>query len=244
MNITFWKFLIRNWEQTYYTELLWIICTLIALIVGIKYYRKEKTYFLLLAYTLSSILITTIGYYIIKYTFSLKGLSSIIYLECANTLFAMVEMTTFKYLFRKLLHSSFMDRVIKILWLLFNILCIFFFWNILGNNLSRIQIVSYSFIINIIEFFILLFLSLLYFRHLFIKDFIQITPLLKSPSFWIISGLFFYCVVSLPVLLVGNKLSINQFTLYLLAGSFHYISISFLFLCITKAFSCKVTLTI
>jgi len=244
MEQTFWEYLINTWKKTYYTQPLWVVCSIIALITGLYYYQKEKSHNLLIIYSLSSILLPSTGYWFIKYFFSLRSPSLIIYLESSNTLFAVIEITTFLYLFKKLLNTEFISRIIYMLWIVFTSLCVLLFSVMLKNKFSPDQISHYSFLLEIFELFILLLLCLLFFYKLLTTDISRVIPISKSPSFWIISGLFFYCIVSLPLLLIGYRLYISNPHLHLVTGSIHYISISFLFLCITKAFLCKTTLTI
>lgn len=243
MKKTFWDYISNEWAASNYTELFWFISSLFALIVGIKNYRKERSYQLFITYILSSILLLNIGTDFITYFFSLKGIKHVIFLESTNTVFALIEVVSFFYLFKNTLYSIFINKVIKIFWLVFITLCIFFVWKLFGNNATLNQITNYSFLINCIEFFMMLILCLQYFYHLLTKEVRELIPLSRKPSFWIISGLFFYCVVSLPLLLIGDRLFLKNKDLYLNVGSIHYISFSLLFLCLAKAFSCKTTLT-
>lgn len=244
MEKTVWERLVTGWTNMHYTGILWFICSLFALIVGIKYYRKDRSYQLFILYCLSNTFLLNIVNNFINYSFNLKGIRHVIYLETANTLFALLEITAFFYLFKEILNIKFVKHMIKICWIVFLFFCVIFFWKTIENKPTESQITNNSFIINCIEFFMLLFLCLLYFYELLTKETRQVIPLTQSPSFWIISGLFFYCIVSLPVLLIGYKLFITNRDLYFIMFSIHYLSLSFLSLCLAKAFSCKTTLTI
>jgi hypothetical protein len=243
MEKTFWEYISNDWAAFNYTGLFLLISSLFALIVGLKNYQKERCYQFFIIYILSSILLLNIGVYFITYFLNLRGIKHVVFLESINTVFALVEIISFFYLFKKVLHTKFNKKVIKTFWIAFIILCIYFIWKLIGNNVTPNQITNYSFLINCIEFFILLLLCLQYFYLLITKEARDLIPLSHKPSFWIISGLFFYCVVSLPLLLIGNRLFLKNKDIYLILGSIHYISFSFLFLCLAKAFSCKTTLT-
>jgi len=243
MQESLWHYLTDVWAKLYYTELIWLICSAIALLVGIRNYRKEMTYQLLLIYTVSSIW-ENIGQRIVKHSFSLEGINSTAYVESTNTFFSLVEITTFAYIFKKLLKTKLFKITIEVIWLIFSALCVYFLYKIFEGHLPQNEIKNYSFILNSIEFFILLFLCLPFFYQLLVREFTQVVPISKSPAFWITSGLFFYCIVSLPILLIGDKLFTTNYDLLLIVVSIHFASNSLLFLCIAKAFSCKTTLTI
>ena len=193
---------------------------------------------------MSSLLLVNIVFDIINSAFLQKGLKATIFIESTNTVFALVEISSFLYLFKQILNVKFIKQLIIILWVIFLILFFVFFLKMTEVGLTRNQIKKISYAVNIIEFLILLPLCLLYFYHLLIKEQHKLIHLNDSPSFWIISGLFFYCSVSLPFLFIGDTFSTRSRNLYYLMGSIHYTSISLLFLCLAKAFSCKKALTI
>jgi hypothetical protein len=235
--------ILKGWANLFYTGPIWFLCVLFALIVGVKHYRKEKSYQLFIIYCLSSLTMMNILHDLILYSLTSKGIGRTIFFEMANTLFTIVEITVFFYWFKNILNTKFIKQGIKIIWIIFIAICIIFVYKFLQDGVSKDEIRKNSYLINVIEFFTLILLCLFYFYQLLIKETTHLIPLSKSPSFWIISGLFFYCIVSLPALLIGNKLYLTNIELYFIMGAIHYISISLLFLCIAKAFSCKTTLT-
>lgn len=244
MEKTVWENLLDSIERLHYTGILWLICSLIALIFGIKNYRKEITYQLLLIYCLSSLIMMNVIYNFILYSINLKDDKSIIYSETTNTVFAIVEISAFLYFFKQILSNKFIKKLVNIFWIIFFTSCILFLIKMIDLDLSKTQIRKNSYIINIFEFLLLLPLCLLYFYQLLTKDQIKPVKLIDSPSFWVVSGLFFYCIVSLPFLFIGSKIYFSSPYLFNLMGSIHYTSISLLLLCIAKAFSCKKTITI
>ncbi len=239
----FWEKIQQNFNTIHYTSLLWMLCSLFAILIGLKYYQREKTYHLFLLFCLTSLIITNPISFAIETVFQMNKFGARVYEEVLNTLFALIEATAFFSLLKKKLQIKNINLLVKVLWLILFFLCTFFFLSIATQNITKKQILIFSFYITCVEFFMLLPLCLLYFYQLLFKENKINISLKNSPSFWIISGLFFYCSVSLPFLLLGNKLlSMNQ-NLYLLLWSIHYISISILLLCIAKAFSCKAPLT-
>ena len=235
--------LFTAWANMYYTGPLMFFCSLFALIIGIKFYRKEKSYNLFITYTISTIILVNIGMDFVKHCFSIEKISGAIILESGNTLFALVEFSIFIYFFKMVLHGKLISKSISIIWIAFIILSMVFFSKITETNITKSEINMLSFSINIIEFFILILFCLIYFYQLLTNEYHKLSLLTDSPSFWIISGIFFYCIVSLPFLFISDIL-LNRFrTLYFIVASIHYISLSILFLCLAKSFSCKKMLT-
>ena len=244
MEKTVWEGIQQHLEQLHYTGLLWLLCSLLALIIGIKHYRKERSYQLLIFYCLSSLILTNVISDFIYFSFDYTDVRRTIYFETTNTLFAIIEISAFFYFFKQILNRKFIQQLIKIFWVIFLSLCIAFLIKMTEVGLSKIQLRKISYFINIIEFLLLLPLCLLYFYQLLTKVQNKPVQLIDSPSFWIVSGLFFYCIVSLPFLFISDNMLIKSAYLFYLMGSIHYISISLLFLCLAKAFSCQKTLTI
>lgn len=243
MEKTVWSRTLTGWATSYYTELLWLVFALIALTAGIKYYRKEKSNQLFIFYLFSSLLIINPIRSFISISLKLKGLNHTIYTEIINIFFGFVEISTFFYFFSKIFNTKKINHILFTCWLIFLFVCVLFFLNSTKDTITKKQIIQNSYFVNSIEFLFLLSLCILYFYLLLTKETNKAIILTKSPSFWIISGLFFYCIVSLPFLLIGNSIFQDSHTLYFIIFSAHYISISILFLCIAKAFTCKVPLT-
>lgn len=130
-----------------------------------------------------------------------------------------------------------------VLLILLYLLSIIFLILVANPKFTRDLISEFSFRINVFEFFLLLFLCLIYLYESFTEKILESRPLKITPSFFIIAGLFFYIMISLPLLLIGDKLFSFSHHLYYLMFSIHYFSISILFLCLAKAFTCKTPLT-
>ena len=91
---------IELWAKTYYTNLLWYVSMLIAVIAGIKYYRKERTYLFFLTYATSGLVIF-LGLDILRYELYFQGRRNSLLLETCNILFAIIETTAFNMFFYK-----------------------------------------------------------------------------------------------------------------------------------------------
>jgi hypothetical protein len=83
---------------------------------------------------------------------------------------------------------------------------------------------------------------LAYFFELFKLD--NLSLLNQKPSFWIVTGCLFYSTYSLPFLLIAQKVLITNKQLFILLYSGHYITFSFVFIMLIKAFICRKPLTI
>lgn len=120
----------------------------------------------------------------------------------------------------------------KVLIIIFTVLLLLLVTSLFDNFFERVSIISY-----IIANFGLIVFCLLYYYRLF-NDLPNIN-LIKEPSFWIITGVFFTMSVHIPILasmsVLKNKISSSNY--YILAGviTFCY-SIMYLFFC--KAILC------
>lgn len=234
--------LFAYWKYTNHIPIILFICTVFSIILGIKYFRKESTYYFLLVYCILALFVIEVILNFVIYFFTLNKITYTVFVETLNVFFALIEITTFLFFFKRTLNTYLIKQLTNSFWIFFLIICIIFWSNSITHNVTKSQLVRNSYIINYIELFILLIFCLLYFYDLLTNDKWQFIPINKSPSFWITSGLFFYCIVSIPTLLISDKV-ITSRNLYFIMGSIHYISFSILFLCLAKAFSCKTTIT-
>lgn len=125
----------------------------------------------------------------------------------------------------------------KLGFVVFLFFIILFFIKIADQDFSRNQILRLSTLIGSIKCFLLLIPIFTYFFEIFQND--PIKDILHSPSILITSGLFFYCLATLPFLLISDSLIKLNNSLFLLMFSIHFLSLSFLFLTIIKAFICR-----
>lgn len=245
MEKTVWTETFQHWKNYFYTEPLWLLCVLIALIFGLKNYHKEKTYKFFIIYLLSNLALFMIPSFFFKDLFHLTNIDYKILLEASNTFFALLEISIFFYFFKEIFLGKKIKTILIILLALFYLLSLIYLLTL--KNVKQINVINvqpFSFYLTAVEFFFLLLFCIRYFHEILTEKINNTIQLSERPSFWIISGLFFYCIVSLPFLLATNLLQNNSPILYNIAGSTHYISISFLLICLTKAFTCKKVLTI
>lgn len=231
-----WDQVLKNWERTYYTVPLWILCSLFSSFIAIKFYQKTKANNLLLTY---SIIFLVLVIFLIYTNINLKGLVATTILELANTLFAIAEVNIFLVYFSPFISSKKITTGLKAGLTIYNIFATIFLIGLFFFNFTEWQILTLSLKLNALEFVLLLIICLCYFYELMLKKTTDAVPLFKLPSVWVASGLLMYVLISLPLLLVGDTINSYNRNLFIIMFSVHYISISILLLCIAKALKCK-----
>jgi hypothetical protein len=237
MNNTLWDFFNDIWARTYYTQLAWLSTSILAVVIGLKNFQKNKSQILLLIF-LSSSLIPLIVFPLIRF-YALHSKNSAAFLETMNTLYSMLEITVFLLIFKYQFRTRRLSQLINFILISFLSISITFISLIIFFDIQSDEIRQYSFLLDSIEFLFLLLLSLLYFYRLLTSDVEQTSSIVDNKSFWIVGGLFFYSVVSLPLLIIAYRFFLENEQLYLITGALHYVSISFLNLCLAKALLCR-----
>ena len=235
-----WDRIISSWSDGYYMAFCWLACAVITIITIIVNFKKTTLHFSFLIYAIANFLLVNIGLDYLNNFLKLNPRESAIFLETANTIFAIIEISLFLFYFSKILAQSFIRHVIFASWVTFSLICTSFFSLLIKESSTRHEIRTSSFLINGVEFFILIVFCLKYFSELLGKQG-SYDSLGKSPSFLIVTGLFLYCIISLPTLLISENIR-NDRLLYSM-GAIHYCALSLSLLCTAKAFSCKIALT-
>ena len=239
MGDNFFERLFSDWSKVYFTEPIACIISLIAILLGLRNYRKEKSYTSLILYSLSCFVLISVTAFFRILTPSTRN--KFVIFELGNTLFEFIELLVFYYFFFNIIKSNFARLLMKIIFVIFLFFITLFFIKITDQYFSRNQILRLSTIIGSIKFFLLLIPIFTYFFEIFQND--PIKDIYTSPSIWITTGLFFYCLATLPFLLISDSLIKINNSLYLLMFSIHFLSLSFLFLTIIKAFICRKPIT-
>ena len=238
MDTSFFEKIFFDWSKTYYTEPVLAIFSFTAIILGLKNYRKEKIYTFFIVYSISCFFFLLISD-VLRATLPLNDRTIII--ETGNTLFEFIELSVFYYFFLQIINSNVVRLLMKFSFITFLIFVILFLVKITDQNLSKNQIIEYSTLIGSLKFFLFLIPIFTYFFELFNKD--PVNDIFHSPSLWLTSGLFLYCLLTLPFLLISDSLITTDKFLYFLMFSIHFLSLSFLFLTIIKAFTCRKPIT-
>jgi len=238
MESSFFEKLFSSWSKTYYTEPVLAILSFTAIILGLKNYRKEKIYTFFIVYSISTFFLLLLSG-VLRATLPLSD--RVIIIETGNTLFEFIELSVFYYFFLQIINSNVVRLVMKFSFIAFLIPVILFLVKIIDQDLSINQVTQFSTLIGSVKFFLFLIPIFTYFFELFSKD--PVKDIFHSPALWITSGLFFYCLSTLPFLLISDSLATLDRSLYLLMFSIHFLSLSFLFLTIIKAFTWKNPIT-
>ena len=214
-------------------------CEILALTICLVYSTRTnlgKAFFLYILFDFS---IGLFDYYL-KYFSEApqKKSNDIIYIT--NSFISVVELCVYYYFFFRVLQNIIVKHAMKFLLIVFMI----FFVGLIISNTKKIDSYGhFSGIIGAAEFLFLLLPCFTYYFELFSMKTSE--DLLKRPSFWIVTGIFFYSVVSIPYYLIANFLAVNKYhSQSELAIFMFYIPFSISFLFLTKAFLCKKPLTI
>ena len=235
MDNTFFETLFSDWSKAYFTQPVACITCVIAIILGLKNFRKENTYTYFILYSISCFLLFSLSD--IFKIISPYTRNKIIIIEAGNTLFELIELFVFYYFFMHVLRSNFVQLLMKLSFVFLLIFVVLFFIKLNDQNFTGTEVLRLSTLIGSIKFFMLLIPIFTYFFEIFSID--PIKDIFYSPSLWITSGLFLYCLATLPFLLISDSLYNSNKSLYFLMFSIHFLSLSFLFLTIIKAFTCR-----
>lgn len=236
-----WEDLIHNWQNVFYTILFTIFCILVALVVVIKFPQKEKLGYLFFLYIISALLLFAICYFLGTAVLNLAGRQSSVLFETANICFAFFEYFVFHNFFNNILKSKVAKKIMHFFLLAYIPVIILLIIKEFDYTISRSEIQHYNDIAISAELLFLATLCIIYYYELVKAK--PIINLLKSPSFWIVSGLFFYCILITTFFLIAENLFMHNRQIFYVFYAVHFISFGLLFLAISKAFLCKRPLT-
>jgi len=223
-----------------YGDLVMPFFEIIAIVIGVICVRKQKAGILFLAYLTFDLAMWICDIYVqMSQKFTARQI--MLFIGQTNILIALLELFVYFYFFSKILHNKAFLKLIKIVATVFAFIIIIFTTTQFSFLTER-----FYYITNIIGVAELLFLippCLLYFKGLFSNNIA--VSLYQRPSFWIVTGVFFYSVISVPYYLVDRFLFDHQSKYwsltYLLFFSIPF-SVNFIFL--SKAFLCRKSLLI
>jgi hypothetical protein len=226
--------LLKYWKGNYYTDGLVLLMAIIAIIVISK--NKLKTINIFTYYFAAFIILKSFYFshaLFISNTSFHHTMVSIDYY--ADYLFTLFEFYIFVSFFKKILESSVDRKILK---------CIFWCFSVIGITILFHDIVSYGYPekVNLHFLFIVQAISLLvpctlYYIHLFNNE--PTLNLLNEPSFWIVTGLSFFMVCTLPYSFFIDYLLKTDILLYGHLFSIFHIFYLLLFTMIIRAHLCK-----
>jgi hypothetical protein len=238
--MSYFEKLIQLLEQKYYGDLIMAFFELLAIISGLLFARKDKIGIAFLVYLIFDFSVL-LAFYSLKILTSISPKELSFYVAFFNVIISFFELLAYYYFFLKVIHNQTIRGLMKLLIIVFIIILIVFIsteFSFLTNRYSYV-----SDIIEIIEFLFLLLPCFIYYFELLRNS--SVINLYQRPSFWIVTGIFFYSLISIPYYLVNAFFFSNQYKYFGLIGLLFFeipFAINFIFL--TKAFLCKKTLTI
>jgi len=232
--------LIRSLERHYYGNLLMAVFELIAIITCLSLIRKDKMAGFFLLYLLFDFCLLLSAVYVDS--FSSINKEELSFYKCvSNTLISCVELFVYYYFFFRMIENKKAVELMKLFRLFFLTLTIIFITTKFSFLTDRYTYVADM--IGVLEFLFLLIPCFNYFYKLIKND--PVLNLFDRPSFWVVTGILFYSVISIPYLLIDGFLITNKSGkyLHLLNLALYYLPFTINFIFLTKAFLCKKTLT-
>ncbi len=232
--------LFEYFKTNYFGPLLVILFEAVAITAGLKYARNDKIGIGLIFYLIIDLLIFVFGIYIMR--FSELGQTEINrFIYKTNLLISVIELFAYYCFFSTILKNKKIIQILKFTIPVFILLVIVFmitelkFWSINYTYTSNL--------ISVLGFILLILPCIVFYGHLLKTD--SILGLFDRPSFWITTGIFFFCLTSIPFYLIDRYLSYNRYEFKkMLNLAFFYIPLSFNFIFLTRAFLCKKKLDI
>jgi hypothetical protein len=226
------KHLLVYLGSSYYTYVLSDIAALLGIIVFVAKNNKNHPVYVFVYYLM--------GYFLLGLLFFISALfpTSKALRQAAtfcDYIFTLFEFLIFVSFFIKILQNAGYKKLIKILRFLFmNVGAFLFIYDIC--SFARIK-VNATFFLFTFEAIILLIPCLLYYLEIF-----QSKPtlnLLQNASFWVVTGLFFFMISTLPYSILIKKIYETSWLIYSHLFSLFYIFYIILFFMITRAYLCK-----
>lgn len=153
----------------------------------------------------------------------------------ADYIFTVFEFLIFYSFFKKTLSFKIYQRILSVLFFLFlSIGCGLLFYDIIVSGMVPES--SISFLFNA-QAFVLLVPCIFYFLEIFKSK--PTSNLLRTPAFWVVTGLSFFMISTLPFSILLNSLWKNRQMVYYYGFDFFYLFYFILFLMIIRAYLCK-----
>jgi len=212
----------------------------IALIMAIIYLRKTKVGRGFIYYIGFDYLVLLLGMAQLLYK-DLDLTFQHLFVRITNPLIATIELLTYYFFFSKLLLSKKVKELMKILSIIFVLI-------VVAYNITRAPFLKgvdkyIADAIGSLEFIFLLPPAVQYYFQL-LNTTSEIN-LFDRPSFWIVTGIFLYSLISIPYYLLQTYLVSNftQFS-FALEAAFYFMPFTLNFIFLIRGILCKKPLTI
>ena len=229
--------LLNHFSSQFYTDLIVFILAIIALSISIinrdKHYLLRLFPYYFIAYIILILILFIHTIFFLDSPLSQKMMQNID--GCSDYIFTLIEFVIFMHFLYNIISSTKRKKIMIFLIILFLVLYVFYFAkDLLIYRIIRPDTVT---IVYTLESTILLIPSLFYYFQLFTKP--PTINLIKESSFWVVTGIFFSMICSLPYCIIENYMRKNNFEVATQLFSIFYVLYSLLFLMIIKAYSCE-----
>lgn len=234
-----YTYIITQFTEKFFTPPILAITELIAIIIGLKYCRKDKFAKFFIAFISFDLVILIADWWLHSNNEIPKYFSNN-FIRYTNTLISIFEISAYYYFFCFAINAKVSKLVYLVPALSYSILAsISALISLTILNLSRTHT---SYLIYTLEQLLLLPPTILLLFQIINTN--QEIPLLSRPSFWIAVGIFFQSIISIPCLLLISYF-LRQKTNFMpfIEATLYYTPLIINTLFISKAFLCKKTLT-
>ena len=231
--------LIEYLGKYYYSMLLMFIVELTALIIAVIYVRKSKIGRFFIFYIVLDFCILIVDLYLTAIPTLISKFRNI-FSNYTNPLIALTELGAYYYFFSKVLSGARVKTLMELLGLFYFILIIIFVTTKFSFLSLRFDYISYF--LGVIEFLLLLPPCFVFFYQLINSR--SELKLFERPSFWIVTGIFFFSIISIPYYLLDLYFADNHLKIRnILSATLYYLPFTLNFVFLIKAFLCKKMLT-
>jgi hypothetical protein len=232
--------LMHHFQRTYYTEPILMLVEFSALISGLVYARKNQLGRFFIFYIIVDLIILISYWFFILIPVINSELRSRI-LNIGNTIISLTELLVYCYFFRLLLWNNRIKKIISIFSIVYSILIMLFLITTFDFLTNRLIYVTN--LLAVLEFLILMIPCFSYYQQILMTE--SKLRLFERPSFWIVTGIFFYSLISIPYYLLDTFIYEHAVrSKFIFNALLYQVPLIFHFLFLTIAFLCKKTLTI
>ena len=232
--------LLQHFQRTYYTEIITFGVEVTALICGLLYIRRYLLGRYFIFYIVFDLSVLLFYWFLILKTGIDPELKSRI-LNISNALISLTELLVYCYFFRLLLLSSRIKKITSLLTITYSFLVFLYLITMFDFLTNRFRYVTY--LLGVLEFLILIPPCFAFFHQILKTE--SKLKLFERPSFWVVTGIFFYVLISIPYYLLDTFIYENGLqSKYLFSALLYQLPFTIHFAFLTKAFLCKKILTI
>ena len=228
--------LFNQFSRQFYTDLIVLIVAIYGLSISIIKKKKHPLLRLFPFYFIAYIILILILYIsLISYFDSSSSHKMSKIVMGSDYIFTLIEFLIFMHFFYNIINGTSKKRLIVLLITLFSLAYIFY----LANDLIHYKIIKSDTVtvVYTLESAVLLIPSVFYYFQIFTKP--PTINLIRESSFWVVTGIFFSMICSLPYCIVENYLKKFNSELYAQLFAILYILYCLLFLMIIKAYFCE-----